>query len=85
MNHRNLPVKTPCWFVVNMCNRWGEREIRRGSKPVVVHYSLASAYCEAVKLADEHTTGDYAIFEAVGRVKSKKKKLATEPASLSGT
>ena len=77
---RDLPSPKPAWFIVNMCGgRWNDTVIHRTRKPTQVFTSLTDAYSAATQLADEHTHGDYAIFECIGRVKSSKRKDADGP------
>jgi len=73
MKHQDQ-IARPAWFIVNMCSRWGKEVIARGQKPTRLHATFASAYTEAVRLAESHSKGDYAIFECVGRVVSKEEK-----------
>lgn len=73
MPHKDLPPRQS-WFIVNMCGgRWKADVIERKRKPTKLFFSLAEAYAEAVRLADEHVEGDYAVFECIGRCVSKKK------------
>lgn len=89
------PIMT--WFVVNMCNRWGDKKLLRTDKPQIVFYSINEAYEYASEMAKQHSRGDYAVFECIGRILShpenppgkpglrKKKKVVCEPATLGGT
>ena len=80
----------PRWFVVNMCNRWEDKKLTRTDKPSDLFHSFADAYAFAVDMAKQHSRGDYAIFECIGRVASDpknppgkrglRKQKASEPA-----
>lgn len=69
MKHTVEKLK-PAWFVVNMCNRWGDTIIDRTRKPTIVFHSLAEAFAYATEMANQHSRGDYAVFECIGRVVS---------------
>ncbi len=69
MKHTEEQFK-PAWFVVNMCQRWGDTKLHRTDKPTIVFYTLAEAFAYAAAMADQHSRGDYAVFECIGRIVS---------------
>ncbi len=63
-------IAQPRWFVVNMCNRWEDKQLTRTDKPSDLFHSFPDAYAFAVEMAKQHRLGDYAIYECIGRVVS---------------
>ena len=61
-----------------MKRRWDGGIIERSRKPTLVHTSLASAFTEAKRLSDISPSQHYAVFEAIGYVKGRKKEKPVE-------
>ncbi len=70
MPTHTVEAAKPAWFVVNMCERWSDSKLDRSTKPQLLFHSLADAYAYATEMANQHSRGDYAVFECVGRLVS---------------
>lgn len=75
--HQEQP--TPRWFVVNMCGRWQDTELSRSDKPQRSFHSFAEACAYAIEMAKQHSRGDYAVFECIGRYVSDEKNPPGKP------
>lgn len=50
-----------------MCNRWNDTKLTRSVKPQRSFHSFAEACAYAIEMAKQHSRGDYAVFECIGR------------------
>lgn len=50
-----------------MSERWSKGKLNRSDKPTLLFKTYAEALVYAAEMAKQHSRGDYAVFECVGR------------------